>query len=236
MVGVEALQVAQAVPGGIPELQVVLAQLLENLLGAADVGVVIRSPRPQPDDVRAVLLDQLIGVHAVAQRLVHGPSLAVHGPAVGQDLAEGCTLLQSAHSREQAGLEPAPVLVRPLQIHIRRPLSGVVMVQGGKVGGAGVKPAVQGVRLLLKVLSAAVGAGKAFRNQLHSLLLEPNVGAGFPEEPGDVGDGLLGADGLTAVLAIKHRDGHAPPPLPGDAPVGPLPEAEAVPSGSQKRL
>ena len=41
VVRVKALQVAQAVPGGVPEFQVVLAQLLENLLGAPHIGVVV---------------------------------------------------------------------------------------------------------------------------------------------------------------------------------------------------
>ena len=40
------------------------------------------------------------------------------------------------------------------------------------------------------------------------------------EQGGDVGDGLRGADGLAAVLAVEHRDRQAPAALTGDAPVG----------------
>ena len=47
------------------------------------------------------------GVHAVAQGLVHGLALAVHGPAVGDALLEGSALSQRAYGGEEAGLEPA---------------------------------------------------------------------------------------------------------------------------------
>ena len=41
VLGVKAAQVAQAVPGGVAELQVVLGQLLEDVVGAAHIHVVI---------------------------------------------------------------------------------------------------------------------------------------------------------------------------------------------------
>ncbi len=97
VVGVKAVQVAQAVPGSVTELQVVLGKLLEDLLGAADVGVIVRGPGPQTDDVGAKFLDQVSGIHTIAQGLVHSPALAVHGPAVGQDIAEGRAVSESAY-------------------------------------------------------------------------------------------------------------------------------------------
>ena len=87
---------------------------------------------------------------------------------------------------------------------------------------AGVEPAVERVGLLVKVLAAAVRAGEAFRDKLVRILLEPDVRAEFAEELRDLGDGLVGADGLAAVLAVEHRDRQAPAALTGDAPVGAL--------------
>ena len=153
---------------------------------------------------------------------MHGPALAVYGPAVGQHLAEGRALVQSADGSQQRGLEPAAVLVGTLQIHIGRPLLGVPVHQRGIVGGAGVEPAVQGVLLLGEVLAAAVGAGKALGGQLHSILLEPDIGAILVKELRKLLDGFRGRHGLAAALAVEHGDGQAPAALTGDAPVGAL--------------
>ena len=123
--------------------------------------MVIGAAGPQAQNVRAVFVYDLVGIHTVAQGFVHGAAFAVHGPAVGQALLKGCALAQSAHSGEQAGLEPAAVLVEPFQIHVRRP-EALIPLHGGEVGGAGVKPAVQGIFFFCKGLAAAVGAGEAF--------------------------------------------------------------------------
>ena len=221
-VGVEAVQVAQAVPGGVAEFQVVLAQLLENGIGAAHIGVVVGGSGPQAQHVGAVLFKDLCGIHAVAQGLVHGLALAVHGPAVGDALLEGCALAKGAHGGQQRGLEPAAVLVQALHIHGGGP-EALIPLHGGEVGGTGVEPAVQGVGLLLEAgAAAAVGAGEAIGQDLRSLLGEPGVGALFLEQGGDGGDSLVGADGLAAVLAVDHGDGQAPLALTGNAPVGAL--------------
>ena len=219
LVGVKAVQIAQAVPGGVAELEVVLAELLEDLVRAADVGVVVGAGGPQAQQVRAILVDDLCRVHAVAQGLVHGSALAVHGPAVGDALLEGRALAEGAHGGQQRGLEPAAVLVQALQIHGGGP-EALVLLHGGEVGGTGVEPAVQGIGLLGEAgFGTAVGAGEALRQDLLRLLGEPGVGAFGGEELGDGVDGLIGADGLAAVLAVEHGNGQAPLALAGDAPV-----------------
>ena len=83
-----------------------------------NVGVVVRVRRPEAQDVRAVFVNHLGGVHAVSGGFVHGLALAVHRPAVGDALLEGSPLAQRAHGGEQGGLEPAPVLVQALQIEV----------------------------------------------------------------------------------------------------------------------
>ena len=120
--------------------------------------MIVGGASPQTHDVGAVFLNQVGGVNAVAQRLVHGASLTVHRPAVGQNLLEGCAVSQRANGGQKAGLEPAAVLVGALQIYVGRPQLGGVPHEGGIVGRAGVEPAVQGVGLLVEGLAAAVGA------------------------------------------------------------------------------
>ena len=221
IVGVKAVQVAQAVAGGVAELQIVLAQLLEDLLGAAHVHMVVGGTGPETDHIRTELLDDIGRVNAVAQGLVHGAALAVHGPAVGQALSVGGTLAQGADSHQQGGLEPAAILVAAFHVHISRP-EALIPLHGGVVGGAGVKPAVQSVGLLEEVDAATVGALEALGQQLRRFHLKPGVAALLFEDSGHGLNALVGADRLLAVLAVEHGDGQTPAALAGNAPVGPL--------------
>ena len=71
------------------------------------------------------------------------------------------------------------------------------------MGGAGVKPAVQGVGLLLKAaLAAAVGAGETFREDVGGVQLKPGVGALLAEELGDGGDGLVCALAVFLIVYV----------------------------------
>ena len=192
--------------------------------------MIVRGAGPQAQQVRAVLVEDLGGVHAVAQGLVHGAALTVHGPAVGQALLEGGPPLQRAHGHQQGALEPAAILVQALNIHGGGP-EALGALHRGIVGGAGIEPAVQGVALLLEACGlAAVGAGEALRQHVLRLHLEPGVGALLFKEACDGVDGLGGADGLAAVRAVEHRDRQAPAALAADAPVGALQDhgAQAV--------
>ena len=180
-IGVEVTDVGQQDAGGVTDLAVDLGELTEDGIRAADVHVVVAGGGPQTEDIRAVLFDNLVGIHAVTQRLVHGAALAVHHPAVGQHLLEGCAAIQSAHRGEQRGLEPTAVLIRAFQIDVGGPEIGGAVHKAGVVGGAGIEPAVQGVLLLGEGLTAAMRTGQALGDQLHGLLLEPDVGAELVE-------------------------------------------------------
>ena len=221
IVRVEAVEVAEAVARGIAELQVVLAELLEYLLGAAHIDMVVGGACPEADHIRAELLDDIGGIDAVAEGLVHRLALAVNSPAVGQALFVRGALAQRADRDEQRGLEPAAILVAALHIHICRP-EALVALHGGVMGGAGVKPAVQSVGLFGEVLAAAVRAGKAFGQKLCGVHLEPRVAALLFKYICDRLNALVGADGLMAVLAVEHGDRKTPAALTGDAPVGAL--------------
>ena len=222
VVGIEVHQVIQTELAGVAELQIVLGELLEDLVGAAHIHMIVGAARPQTQQICAVLLKNLGRIHAVAQRLVHGLALAVHGPAVGQALLEGSTPAQSAHGHQQRGLEPAAILVKTLHIHGGGP-EALIALHGGKVGGTGVEPAVQSVRFLLETgACSAVGAGEALGQDVLGGHIEPGVGAFLFKEGGHGLDALRSADGLAAVLAVEHGDGQTPPALAADAPVGAL--------------
>ena len=221
VVCVEAVKVAEAVAGGVAELEVVLRKLLEDLLGAAHIDMVVGRACPQADHICAELLDDVGGVNAVAEGLVHCTTLAVDRPAVGQALLVRCAHAQCADGNEQRRLEPATVLVAALHVHVCRP-EALVALHCGIVSRAGVEPAVEGVGLFGEVGTAAVRALEALRQKLLGLTLKPCVRAVLLEDSGNGLDALVGADGLAAVRAVENGDGQTPAALTGDAPVGTL--------------
>ena len=221
VVRVKVDEVVEAEFRGVAELEIVLAQLLEDGVGAADVDMIVGRACPEAADVSAVFLEHVGGIDAVAEGFVHGLALAVDGPAVRDALFERSALAQCADGGQQRGLEPAAILVEALQIDGRGP-EALILLHGGEVRGAGVEPAVERVGLLVEVLAAAVRADEVFGDEFVGLALEPDVRAEFAEELRDVGDGLVGADRLAAVLAVEHRDRQAPAALTRDAPVGAL--------------
>ena len=221
IVRVEAVEVAEAESRGVAELEVGLAQLFEDLFGASDVHVVVGAAGPEPYYIRAELRDELIGIDAVAEALVHGLALAVDCPAVGYALFVRSSLAERADRYQQRGLEPASVLVSALYVDGGGP-EALVALHCGVVGGTGVEPAVEGVGLFREVLSSAVRADKAFGQKRVGLPVEPGVAAFLLEDPGNVFNRLVGADRLAAVVAVEYRDRQAPSSLAGDAPVGSL--------------
>ena len=220
--GVEVDKVVEHELAGVAELEVVLAELLEDLLRAADVRVIVRAGGPQAQDIRAVLVEHVRGIDAVAKALVHGLTLAVDRPAVGDALLKGRALAEGADSGQQRRLEPAAVLIETLEVHRGGP-EALILLHGREVRGTGVEPAVKRVLFFGKAgVLAAVRAGEALGQDVGGIHIEPGVGALFGKEVRDGLDGLVGADGLAAVLAVEHGDGQAPAALTGDAPVGAL--------------
>ena len=132
-VGVEAVEVAENKPGGVADLAVGVGQLLEDLLGAADIGVVVGRGDPQPEDVGAVLFDDLFRGDRVAGGFVHRLALAVDDPAVGADRLIGGRQA-AGDGGQEGGLEPAAVLVGALKVEVGRPGKGRGAVSGRRNG------------------------------------------------------------------------------------------------------
>ena len=218
MVGIEVGQVIEAELCRVAELEIVLADLLEDGVRASDVDMVVGRASPQTADVRAVLLKDVRRIDAVAERLVHRLAFTVDGPAVRDALFEGSPFPQRADCGQKRRLEPAAVLIKTLEVNGRRP-EALVLLHGSVVGRAGVEPAVQRVGFLVKVLAAAMRAGEAFGDELVGVLFEPDVRAKLAEELGDLFDRFVRADGLAAVFAVEHGNRQTPAALTRDAPV-----------------
>ena len=174
LVGIKIGQIVEAELRRVAELEIVLAQLLEDLIGAAHIDVIIRRACPQAADVRAVFLEHVRRIDAVAEGLVHGLALAVDRPAVRDALFKGSALPKRADRRQKARLEPAAVLIKALKVDRRGP-EALILLHGSKVRRAGVEPAVKRICFLLKVPAAAVRAGEAFGDEFVRVLLEPDV-------------------------------------------------------------
>jgi len=129
-------------------------------------------------------------------------------------------------------MEPSPVLVAPLQIHVRRGGEIVAGLKNSGVGDAGIEPDVKYVHLLFQVPAATGRAFHARREEFPRLALIPYVGAEFREQIGHVAHHRGIGDGLAAALADEGGYGHAPRALAGDTPVGPSlhHSVDAVPS------
>ena len=76
--------------------------------------------RPEPDDFRAELLDDFLGLDGVAERLVHGPALAIERPAVERAGSVRRAALEPDADQQRA-VEPAAILVAAFQVHVGGP-------------------------------------------------------------------------------------------------------------------
>ena len=84
--GVKIVEISQNITGSVADFAVNFGKLLENLLGNADIRVIVGGSDPEPQDIGAVLIGDILRHHAVAQRLGHLLALAVNHPAMGADL------------------------------------------------------------------------------------------------------------------------------------------------------
>ncbi len=134
-----------------------LRQPGQDLVREADVLGVVLGGHPEPEHLGPVLREQFLGRHVVALRLGHLAALAVHHEAMGEDGAVG-RLVAGADGLQEGGVEPAPVLVRALEIHVGRPVQIGPRLEHGRVAAAGVEPHIQNVRFLTKLGAAAAAA------------------------------------------------------------------------------
>ena len=87
---------------------------------SAHVLVELHRRGPQPQDLGAVMLDDLFRLDGVAERLVHGAAFAIEHPAVQRAGAIRRAALQP-HAHQQRTVEPAAILVAAFEVEIGRP-------------------------------------------------------------------------------------------------------------------
>jgi hypothetical protein len=120
---IEVVEISEEIPERVADLPVRLG-LLEDL-GETFMSSEIDLGHPEAEDVRAESLRDLDRRDDVAERLRHLLDAArlrveVEREPVCQNLAVGRPAARP-HTDEERGVEPAPVLIVPLEIEIRGP-------------------------------------------------------------------------------------------------------------------
>ncbi|VTR68162.1 hypothetical protein DESC_70002 [Desulfosarcina cetonica] len=221
LLGIEIVQVAQDEPAGVTDPAIGVAELLEDVVRNAHIIAVVRGRHPHAQDLGAVLVDDRLGRHHVAQGFGHLLTLGVDHEPVGQDGLVG-GLLASAHGGQKGAVEPAAMLVAALQIEVGRPCQVIAVLQYGSLADARIEPDVEDVVLFGKTGVAAVRADRVLGHQFGNRFLEPHVGpVGGELIENMVHGGLVHVHGV-ALLADEDRDRHPPGPLAGNAPVRPI--------------
>ncbi len=118
-------------------------------------------------------------------------------------------------------MEPAPVLIVPLQIHVRRRGQVRPVFQNGGMTDPRIEPDVEDVRLLPEMFMSAGGANRTREHQVFRLLFEPDIGAMIPDQGDHTIQKFFRQEFLIALFAVKNRQGYAPQALAGNTPVGP---------------
>ncbi len=143
-VGGKSLEVAQQVAERVADLAVGLGVAVEGLLGQPHVLEEVDHRDPQPEDLGAAPVGDVLRRDRVAKRLGHLAALAVEGEAVGHHLPVR-RAIAIVDRDEQRGVEPAAVLVVTLEVDVGRPGETRVVPEHGGVRGAGLEPYVDDV-------------------------------------------------------------------------------------------
>ena len=118
--GIKVVEVAEEITAGVSDPAIALDETGENFGGEPDVITVILRRYPQTEDFGPVGGHDLLWGNDVPQRLGHLPALSVYDKAVSQDLLIGRPIPRP-HRGQEGTMEPAPVLITPLEIHLCRP-------------------------------------------------------------------------------------------------------------------
>ena len=117
---VETGEVAEQIAQRVAQAAVEIAHLLDDVGSHGQVRSVVRAHDPQAQDVRARLIGHVLGGNHVAHGLGHLAALLVEHEAMGEHRVERRPPAGAA-GFQQRGVEPAAMLVRALEIKVRRP-------------------------------------------------------------------------------------------------------------------
>ena len=179
------------------------------------LGAGVRRGHPEPQNIRPQHIDHLLRRDHIAFGFRHLQAAGIDREAMRQDLPIGLHSVDGDRGQER-GLEPAPMLIGPLQVEISRKAQTFIGSQHRLMRDPGVEPDIQRVRdlLILPGPGAEQFGGVQFKPGLDPPLFDPGR---------DLLDQGRGVRVQFAALAVdEHGDGHAPAALPGDTPVGPV--------------
>ncbi len=219
--GIEVVQVPEQIPHRVADLPVGLDDARQDLLAEPYFLRVVAHRHPETQDVGAALLDDVLRLDRVAERLGHLASVLGHDEAVREHLAERRAAAR-AEADHQRALEPAAMLVAPFEIDVRRPRQLGTHRKHRLVARPGIEPDVEDVHLALERRAAAGRARQAVGDEFFRRPLVPRVGAVLLEDRGRLVDERRRDDRLAALHAVDRRDRHAPHALTRDAPVRPV--------------
>ena len=157
----EPLKRAEQIAERVAKLAILVGDSGQDFLPDPVVLGEIDRQRPQPQDVRAIILHQVDGADRVAQGLGHFHALGVHREAVGQHRIVRRPPARPA-AFEQRRLEPAAMLVAALDIDVRRPalVGPMPALQREHMRAATVEPDVEDVGDHLIIVGIAVARGR----------------------------------------------------------------------------
>ena len=139
---------------GVAQLAVGVDIGLQHVLAEPLVLPIVGRHHPQPQDIGAGLLDDVLRHHRVAERLRHLAAVLVHGEAMGDDGVVGRAAARAA-AFEQRGMEPAAMLVGAFEIDVGRPFEVGPVLQREGVRRAGIEPDVEDVHDLVPCSTAS---------------------------------------------------------------------------------
>ena len=118
--GVEVAEVAEQEPVRVAEPPVRVGEAVEDLGGDVDVLRVVLGGHPEPEDLGAILRQELLGADDVAHRLRHLAGLGIDDEAAGEHRLVGRRSTRR-HRLQQRRVRPPAMLVRALQVELPWP-------------------------------------------------------------------------------------------------------------------
>ena len=121
---------------------------------------------------------------------------------------------------EQAGVEPAAMLVAAFKVEVGWCLELFSLLHDRGMRNTRVEPDIENVHFLTEIIMAATWADGAVRQELFSFFFVPDIAARLFEKVGDMVHDLAVGQSFIAFAAIEDRDRYAPAALAADTPVG----------------
>ena len=146
--GIETGEISQREAERVAQLAVRLGKLRHHVVGHAHVRRIILRRNPQAQQIRAPLLAHFRGQHGIAQRFRHRLALGVERPPVREHVPVRSAIPHGDADKQRA-VEPSAILVRPFEIHIRRPRKllpiGIEAIEHRQMRRARIEPHIQNV-------------------------------------------------------------------------------------------